>query len=327
MQSPDSDHHEKLAKDDMPKVLKIRDTVMECMTNPFASTVVAEKLVNIAKREISTSSDVVDSKQLGLDVIAHARSTDAEKIISPKILTFAGQQKQTKKRQDSDLLSLSQLEMMKLLGQHDSKNKELVQKISKICLPKPYTALQLLQNFGCHSNFLAFSLPMLDKVLGGGLLPATLSEICGPSGSGKTQFCILLSVVACLPKDLGGHDTKVLYIDTECAFSPQRMCEISQNKYPSYFKNEEKIQELLKKVFVKRPSDSNSLDLLIKNLESEIIEHGIGLVIIDSIASLIRKEFGGGDNMERTDILASQAAHLKCLANNFSIPVSTTSRY
>ncbi|KAG1671517.1 hypothetical protein GQR58_016406 [Nymphon striatum] len=101
MQSPDSDHHEKLAMDDMPKVLKIRDTVMECMRNPFASTVATEKLVNIAKGEIFTSSDVVDSKQLGLDVIAHARSTDAEKIISPKILTFAGQQKQTKKRQDS----------------------------------------------------------------------------------------------------------------------------------------------------------------------------------------------------------------------------------
>ncbi|KAG1662667.1 Multidrug resistance-associated protein 4 [Nymphon striatum] len=102
MQSPDSDHHVKLAKDDMPKVLKIRDTVMECMGNPFASTVAAEKLVNIAKGEIFTSSDVVDSKQLGLDVIAHARSTDnAEKIISLKILTCAGQQKQRKKRQDS----------------------------------------------------------------------------------------------------------------------------------------------------------------------------------------------------------------------------------
>ncbi|KAG1686921.1 hypothetical protein GQR58_008489 [Nymphon striatum] len=87
--------------DDMPKVLKIIDTVMECMRNPFVPTVAAEKLVNIAKGEIFTSSDVVDSKQLGLDVIAHARSTDAEKIISPKILTFAGQQKQTKKRQDS----------------------------------------------------------------------------------------------------------------------------------------------------------------------------------------------------------------------------------
>ncbi|KAG1704763.1 hypothetical protein GQR58_003951 [Nymphon striatum] len=112
MQSPDSDHHEKLAMDDMPKVLKIIDTVMECMRNPFVPTVAAEKLVNIAKGEIFTSSDVVDSKQLGLDVIAHARSTDAEKIISPKILTFAGQQKQTKKRQDSSKVAAAWLKLL-----------------------------------------------------------------------------------------------------------------------------------------------------------------------------------------------------------------------
>jgi hypothetical protein len=91
MQSPDSDHHEKLTKDDMGKVLKIRDTVTESMRN---------KLVNIATGEILTSSEVVDSRQLGLEAIAHARSTDAEKIVSPKILTFAGQQKHTKKKQD-----------------------------------------------------------------------------------------------------------------------------------------------------------------------------------------------------------------------------------
>ncbi|KAG1710418.1 Geranylgeranyl pyrophosphate synthase [Nymphon striatum] len=54
-----------------------------------------------AERALEATPHVVDAKQLGLDVIAHARSTDAEKIISPKILTFAGQQKQTKKRQDS----------------------------------------------------------------------------------------------------------------------------------------------------------------------------------------------------------------------------------
>ena len=77
-----------LIKDDMAKVLKTRDTVTESMRNPFVSTVAAEKLVNIATGEILTSSDVVDSKQLGLDAIAYARSTDAEKIISPKILTL-----------------------------------------------------------------------------------------------------------------------------------------------------------------------------------------------------------------------------------------------
>lgn len=102
MQSPDSDHHEKLTKDDLIKVLKIKDTVTHSMRNPFASDVAAaEKLVNIATGEILTSSEVVESRKLGLDAIAQARNTDAEKIISPKILTFAGQQKSAKKKKDT----------------------------------------------------------------------------------------------------------------------------------------------------------------------------------------------------------------------------------
>ena len=49
MQSPDSDHHEKLTKDDMRKVLKIKDTVTQSMRNPFALNVAAaEKMFNIA---------------------------------------------------------------------------------------------------------------------------------------------------------------------------------------------------------------------------------------------------------------------------------------
>jgi len=101
MQSPDSDHYEKLTKDDMRKVLKIRYTVTESMKNPFASNVAeAGKLVNIATGEILTSTEVVDCRQLGLQALAQARTTDAEKIISPKILTFAGQQKIRKIKQD-----------------------------------------------------------------------------------------------------------------------------------------------------------------------------------------------------------------------------------
>ena len=98
MQSPDSDHHEKVNKYDMAKVLKIRDTVTESMRNPFAPTIAADKLVNIATGEMLASTEVVDSKRLGLEAIAYAGSTDAEKIITPKILTFAAQQKQRGKK-------------------------------------------------------------------------------------------------------------------------------------------------------------------------------------------------------------------------------------
>ncbi len=44
----------------------------------------------------------------------------------------------------------------------------------------------------------------------------------GPSGCGKTQLCIMLSVLATLPRSMGGLDSGVIFIDTESAFSAER---------------------------------------------------------------------------------------------------------
>jgi RAD51-like protein 1 len=60
-------------------------------------------------------------------------------------------------------------------------------------------------------------------------------------------------------------------------------------------------------------------------LEEEIIQHDIKFIILDSIASLVRKEFGGGSfhsNVHRTNLLTVQASSLKKLAEDFTIPVS-----
>ena len=50
----------------------------------------------------------------------------------------------------------------------------------------------------------------------------TLRQIAGPAGCGKTQFSIMLSVLATMPRQLGGLDGAVIYIDTEGAFSAER---------------------------------------------------------------------------------------------------------
>jgi len=60
-------------------------------------------------------------------------------------------------------------------------------------------------------------------------------------------------------------------------------------------------------------------------LEEEIISKGVKLVIIDSVASVVRKEFDTqlqGNVRERNKFLAREAASLKYLAEEFSIPVS-----
>ena len=64
----------------------------------------------------------------------------------------------------------------------------------------------------------------------------------------------------------------------------------------------------------------------LQNLEGEIITKGIKLVVIDSVASLVRKEFSNesGGLIKRADFLATEASLLKSIAETFSIPVSVS---
>ncbi len=69
-------------------------------------------------------------------------------------------------------------------------------------------------------------------------------------------------------------------------------------------------------VYVKHIFGSDQLTLFfsldsLRNLEHTIIAVKARVVIIDSIASLFRKEFGSGSLVERTDMLASIASLLK----------------
>lgn len=66
----------------------------------------------------------------------------------------------------------------------------------------------------------------------------------------------------------------------------------------------------------------------IMSLEEEIISKKVKLIIIDSVASVVRKEFDTklqGNLAERSNFLARGASVLKYLAEEFSIPVSSSS--
>lgn len=63
----------------------------------------------------------------------------------------------------------------------------------------------------------------------------------------------------------------------------------------------------------------------IKSLEEEIISKNVKLIIVDSVASVVRKEFDTkrqGNLKERSNLLTKEASILKYLAEEFSIPVS-----
>ncbi|KAM9148787.1 DNA repair protein RAD51 homolog 2 isoform 2-T5 [Pangshura tecta] len=191
-----------------------------------------------------------------------------------------------------DFLCLSLLELMKVTGQSYWNVQKLLCKVSLACAPKMQT-------------------------------------VTGPSGCGKTQFCLMMSVLATLPISMGGLDGAVIYIDTESAFGAERLVEIAEHRFPNYFGTEEKLFSMTRSIHLYRELTCDSVLKRIETLEEEIISKKVKLVIIDSVASVVRKEFDmklQGNLMERSNFLAREASLLKYLAEEFSIPVILTNQ-
>ncbi|XP_062974915.1 DNA repair protein RAD51 homolog 2 isoform X2 [Elgaria multicarinata webbii] len=230
-----------------------------------------------------------------------------------------------------DFLCLSLLELMKVTGQSYWNVQKLVRTVSQSCAPRMQTVyeMKMKRTINPSSAFLPTTLEDLDKILHGGIACGSLTEITGPSGCGKTQFCIMMSLLATLPSSMGGLDGAVIYIDTESAFSAERLIEIAQHRFPHYFATEEKLLSMPSSIHLYRELTCDNVLKRIESLEEEIISKNVKLVIIDSIASVIRKEFDTkiqGNLQERSNLLTREASILKYLAEEFSIPVILTNQ-
>lgn len=224
-----------------------------------------------------------------------------------------------------DLLSLSAVDVMHVAGLSYQKASVLLQSVSKAVAPPVTTALELWKQQSCFST----SLPALDKLLRGGLPCGTITEVTGPSGCGKTQMCLMLSVLATLPKSEGGLESSVIYIDTESAFSAERLVEIAQSRFPDYFSGKERVLQMAGRVHLFRELTCQDVLNRLDRLEEDIISTGAGLIILDSVASVVRKEFDTtlpGNLMHRSNLLGHEASTLKYLAHQFNIPVVLTNQ-
>nr|XP_053644109.1 DNA repair protein RAD51 homolog 2-like [Cherax quadricarinatus] len=96
-----------------------------------------------------------------------------------------------------------------------------------------------------------------------------------------------------------------MYIDTETAFRPERIVEIINNKYPEHTTE---IKEYLSRIYLYQPKTVSSLSEILESLEVIAVEKDVGMLIVDSIASLARKEIpatSSYSNIARTNQLAS----------------------
>lgn len=217
----------------------------------------------------------------------------------------------------ADLFKKSKTELIEL-GCYPWEVDELYQIVARTILPEPYTVYDKLQAESGRKLSLG---PASLQVING-----ALTEIVGGPGMGKTQACLSLAVMAALPEAWDGLGGGVVYIDTESTFSPSRLVEIARSRFPDYFSTADSIRDLTAKVRVCSVTSVQDLLQFVRGLEESVTEHGVKLVVVDSIAAPVRSDFDHNSLPQRQMVLAQVASTLKHIAQTFGIPIAVTNQ-
>jgi len=175
-------------------------------------------------------------------------------------------------------------------------------------LPEIQNALELLER---ESSPVSTGLPAIDKLLGGGLEPRSITEVYGTFASGKTQFCFqCASQVLKLGK-------KVMFIDTEGTFRPNRIL----NFLPGMQK------EILRNILTYEARTSEQQVKIIPMIRKKLQKGELALVIIDSLTALFRVEYNGEENLaKRQQMINLHLRDILSLAIEFDIPILVTNQ-
>ena len=160
----------------------------------------------------------------------------------------------------------------------------------------------------------------LNKFLFGGYEKDIITTLYGPGGSGKTNFCAIVAV------SQAKKGNKVVYIDTEGGFSPERAFQIMNEP-------RNKVDEILKNILLLKPTSFKEQEKDFETLLKYVKQGDVSLIIIDSIAMLYRLELADAIKSkedakirEVNSNLATQLRKLNEIARKENIPVIVTNQ-
>lgn len=152
--------------------------------------------------------------------------------------------------------------------------------------------------------------PSIDRLLHGGLYSGQLTIAYGKPRTGKTTLAISCA------SECANDEKKVLYIDSDYAFHPNRLAQITDEQF-------EKISE---QIIIIRPRSFQDQSLLIEKLDQYTNEN-YGLVIIDTVTSLYIVELSTiGEAFSLNRELNRQLAYLTHWAKTLDLSVLATSQ-
>jgi len=149
---------------------------------------------------------------------------------------------------------------------------------------------------------------VFDRLLEGGYEKDVVTTIYGPAGSGKTLACLLAAISVAKNK-------KVIYVDSEGGFSVARLKQLSRD-----------YKKVLANLVFLKPTNFDEQKRNFEKLKN-LIDDGVGLVVMDSISMLYRLELKQEDSIHGINReLAQQVALLTEIARKKQIPVLITNQ-
>mmetsp|Transcript_52960 Transcript_52960/g.77588 ORF Transcript_52960/g.77588 Transcript_52960/m.77588 type:complete len:107 (-) Transcript_52960:1424-1744(-) len=88
----------------------------------------------------------------------------------------------------------------------------------------------------------------------------------------------------------------------------------------------ERRHKIAERCIVYTVQSTAELSQTLSQLQEVIIEKNVKLVVVDSVASLVRHEFNSAALASRQDELIKEAQTLKYLGENFNIPILVTNQ-
>jgi len=236
---------------------------------------------------------------------------DIKKLKAAGICTVKGIQMVTKKK------------LCNIKGLSEAKVDKMKEAVIKVCGASSgfRTALQQSQ---CRKNIFRISTGSmeLNKLLGGGLESMAITEVFGEFRTGKTQLSHTLCVTTQLPGEGGFTGGKIIYIDTENTFRPDRLRPVADR----YNLDQEAVLDNV--LYARAYTSEQQMELLDFVCAKFHEEPGVfKLLIVDSLMALFRVDFSGrGELAERQQSLAQMLSKLQKISEEYNVAVLVTNQ-
>jgi len=236
---------------------------------------------------------------------------DIKKLKSAGICTVKGIQMVTKKK------------LCNIKGLSEAKVDKMKEAVIKVCGASSgfRTALQQSQS---RKNIFRISTGSmeLNKLLGGGLESMAITEVFGEFRTGKTQLSHTMCVTTQLPGEGGFTGGKIIYIDTENTFRPDRLRPVADR----YNLDQEAVLDNV--LYARAYTSEQQMELLDFVCAKFHEEPGVfKLLIVDSLMALFRVDFSGrGELAERQQSLAQMLSKLQKISEEYNVAVLVTNQ-